>query len=90
MSAVLFAILIGSIWATYRLTEAGAITAFWSAYVLTRPLGASLGDLLSQHLGTGLTSLAFLIAILGVVAYLSVTRRDQPTPDATIRARSAW
>ncbi|MGI8535062.1 MAG: COG4705 family protein [Mycobacteriales bacterium] len=60
-----------------------AVLAFWSAYVLTRPLGASIGDLMSQDrsagglgLGTTLTSLVFLVVIAGVVAYLTRTRSD--------------
>jgi uncharacterized membrane-anchored protein len=63
-----------------------AVLAFWLAYVLTRPLGASLGDYLSQHrgdgglgLGTTITSGVFLSTILLVVAYLSLTRKDAPT-----------
>jgi uncharacterized membrane-anchored protein len=61
------------------------VLAFWVAYVLTRPLGASLGDYLSQPkgdggrgLGTTTTSFVFLAAILGVVIYLTRSKRDQP------------
>ncbi|TDO51769.1 repeat uncharacterized protein DUF347 [Kribbella sp. VKM Ac-2527] len=57
---------------------------FWIAYILTRPLGASIGDFLSQPrddgglgLGTTGTSALFLIAILALVTYLTVTRKDQ-------------
>ena len=60
-----------------------AVLAFWIAYILTRPLGASLGDYLSQSkvngglgLGATVTSAGFLIAILAVVIYLAVTHRD--------------
>ena len=60
-----------------------AVLAFWIAYILTRPLGASLGDYLSQSqangglgLGATITSAIFLIAILAVVIYLAVTHRD--------------
>jgi uncharacterized membrane-anchored protein len=60
-----------------------AVLAFWIAYILTRPLGASLGDYLSQSrasgglgLGATITSAVFLIAILAVVVYLAVTHRD--------------
>ena len=66
------------------------VLAFWIAYILTRPLGASLGDYLSQApadgglgLGATLTSAAFLVAILAVVVYLALTRRDV-TEGATI------
>ena len=59
------------------------VLAFWIAYILTRPLGASLGDFLSQPkangglgLGATVTSAVFLIAILAVVIYLAVTHRD--------------
>ena len=54
------------------------------AYILTRPLGASIGDFLSQPkadgglgLGTTVTSVIFLAAILAVVIYLTITKRDQ-------------
>ena len=60
-----------------------AILAFWIAYILTRPLGASIGDFLSQPtsetglgLGTILTSLIFLSAILALVVYLTISKRD--------------
>jgi uncharacterized membrane-anchored protein len=60
-----------------------AVLAFWIAYILTRPLGASIGDYLSQPtpegglgLGTIVTSLIFLATILALVVYLAVTKRD--------------
>ncbi len=60
-----------------------AILAFWIAYVLTRPLGASIGDFLSQPvhetglgLGTIVTSLIFLTTILALVVYLTISKRD--------------
>ena len=59
------------------------VLAFWIIYVLTRPLGASLGDLLAQApdqgglgLGPTITSVIFLVAIVGTVLYLSATRAD--------------
>jgi uncharacterized membrane-anchored protein len=62
---------------------ANAVLSFWLAYILTRPLGANLGDWLassrSNHglgLGTAATSGIFLGAILVTVAYLTVTRAD--------------
>ena len=64
-------------------SELNAILAFWVAYILTRPLGASIGDYLSQPveetglgLGTILTSVIFLAAILALVVYLTITKRD--------------
>ena len=60
-----------------------AVLAFWIAYILTRPLGASIGDYLSQAradrglgLGTVVTSGIFLAAILALVVYLTITRKD--------------
>jgi uncharacterized membrane-anchored protein len=62
---------------------AGPILSFWAAYILTRPLGASIGDYMSQSrtdgalgLGTTATSVIFLGAILALVVFLTVTRRD--------------
>jgi uncharacterized membrane-anchored protein len=61
-----------------------SVLSFWLAYILTRPLGASIGDEMSQHshkygglgLGTTGTSYIFLGCILALVGYLSITRRD--------------
>jgi len=83
-SAVIFLVVIGLIAAAHFYLKLDAILAFWLAYILTRPLGASIGDLLSQApadgglgLGTVGTTAIFLTAILGLVIYLSVTKKDQ-------------
>ncbi len=83
-SASLFAAAIAVVYAAHRLLGLGAITAFWLAYILTRPLGASVGDYLSQStadggLGLGTTGISalFLTAILALVAHLTRTRADQ-------------
>jgi uncharacterized membrane-anchored protein len=62
-----------------------AVLAFWAAYILTRPLGASIGDYLTAArqdgglgLGTNATSAVFLVIIVGLVAYLTKTGRDAP------------
>lgn len=59
-----------------------AIFVFWIAYIFTRPLGASIGDFLSQApvdgglgLGATSTSALFMITILGLVVYLTLTRK---------------
>ena len=72
-----FAALLAAIAAANAL-GANAVLSFWLAYILTRPLGASLGDLLSQAteygglgLGTIHTSLAFLTVIVALVAWIS-------------------
>ncbi len=66
--------------AYYRFKMNG-ILAFWLAYILTRPMGASFGDYLAQPhsaggvgLGTTVTSLAFLGCIAALTAYMTITR----------------
>jgi uncharacterized membrane-anchored protein len=82
-SAGIFAGAIAVIAIAHLRFKLNAILAFWLAYVLTRPLGASIGDWLSQPveetglgLGTILTSVIFLATILALVVYLSVTKKD--------------
>src|SRR6185437_11514243 len=60
-----------------------AILSFWLAYIMTRPLGASIGDYLASPteetglgLGTTLTSIIFLSTILALVVYLAISKRD--------------
>ena len=78
-------------WALRRLGVLGPVFAFWAAYVVTRPLGASLGDLLTQDrsyggfgLGASLTSLLFLVVIVALVAreQLNVSLYGVPTKGA--------
>ncbi|MEV8537820.1 hypothetical protein [Streptomyces sp. NPDC051572] len=83
LSAVLFALAIGAVAVAHFALGLDAVRSFWIAYVLTRPLGASIGDYLSQPTGDGglgfgtvVTSALFLAVILGLVVYLAVTRRD--------------
>jgi uncharacterized membrane-anchored protein len=83
-SAIMFGALIGLTALAWRLLKLNAVLAFWIAYILTRPLGASLGDYLSQPkdngglgLGSTKTSLVFLTTILLVVVYLTRTKKDQ-------------
>lgn len=83
LSVVIYGLAVLVVALAWRAKWLGEVTAFWIAYVLTRPLGASLGDFLSQApsdggLGWGPenTSYVFLGAIVATVAYLSVTKRD--------------
>lgn len=76
-AALMFAGMIALTAAAYYVFKIDGVLAFWIAYVLTRPLGASTGDLLAQApsdggigLGTTATSVAFLIAIVALVTYL--------------------
>ncbi len=79
----------GILAAGHRHQSRNAVLAFWLAYIFTRPLGASIGDYLSQArvnsglgLGTTTTSALFLITILGLVVYLTLTRKDEIPPEA--------
>lgn len=60
-----------------------SVLSFWIIYIMTRPLGASIGDYLSQptnHGGLGLgatiTSIIFILGIIVTVTYLSITKKD--------------
>ncbi|MFD8810988.1 hypothetical protein ACFV23_05720 [Streptomyces sp. NPDC059627] len=88
LSALLFAATIAAVAIAHFALGLDAVWSFWIAYILTRPLGASIGDYLSQPtrdgglgLGTVVTSAAFLAVILGLVVYLAATRRDVTDPE---------
>ncbi len=77
-TGLLFAMIIASLALGYLAFGLDAILGFWLAYIFTRPLGASLGDLLSQPtefggfgLGTITTSAVFLGIIAAIVLYMS-------------------
>jgi uncharacterized membrane-anchored protein len=83
-SALIFAGAIAVVYVCHLRFALNAIAAFWIAYILTRPLGASIGDFLSQPrsagglgLGTTVTSALFLSTILAVVVFLSITKKDR-------------
>ncbi len=66
----------------HKLEPVHAILIFWIAYIFTRPLGASIGDYLSQAradgglgFGATTTSALFLIMILGLVVYLTAAKK---------------
>lgn len=82
LSAVMFGAVIAVITLAFYRFKLDAVWAFWMAYILTRPLGASLGDLLSQPvdaggwgMGTIGTSAVFLIAIAILIANFTVQHR---------------
>lgn len=84
-AALIFGGCIAAITAGYYARLLGPILAFWLAYVLTRPLGASIGDLLTQApkngglgLGTMPTSGIFFVCIVGLVIYLTRSGIDRP------------
>ena len=91
LSTVIFGALIAVIAVAHLKFKLNAVIAFWLAYILTRPLGASIGDYLSQApeygglgLGTIVTSALFLTAILATVIYLTTTKKDAPRIEAAI------
>jgi uncharacterized membrane-anchored protein len=98
-SVLLPAALIAIVVIGWRL-GAGPVLSFWLAYILTRPLGANLGDWFALpkdqgglHVGTFGTSLIFLGAIAATVVYLARTKADVTehrtgATDATTRRRA--
>jgi uncharacterized membrane-anchored protein len=88
----------------YRWFGLNAIVAFWFAYVVTRPLGASYADWMGVPkvvgglgFGRGPVAIGLTVPIVALVAYLAVTRRDveepavsaaQPAPPARGRHRA--
>jgi hypothetical protein len=71
-------------WSRYGLD---AVAAFWFAYVVTRPLGASFADYFGRPhslsgigFGSGKTGVIVAILVAALVGYLSVTRRDIQPP----------
>ncbi|MFE5052918.1 hypothetical protein ACFRAI_42410 [Streptomyces sp. NPDC056637] len=92
LAAVLFGLAIAAVALAHFKLGLDAVWSFWIAYILTRPLGASIGDYLSQPTGDGglgmgtvVTSVLFLAVILGLVVYLSVTRKDVTQPQRAAR-----
>jgi uncharacterized membrane-anchored protein len=82
-SVMLPAGLIAAVYVARR-CGAGPVLCFWLAYILTRPLGANIGDYFAAApadggigAGTLWTSVLFLATILGVVVYLSITGADR-------------
>lgn len=86
-SAMIFGAGIAVVALTRYAFKLNAILAFWIAYILTRPFGASLGDLLSQPatngglgMGAAATSGLFIATIVALVAFLTITRKDELPP----------
>jgi len=93
VSIAIFAGIIALITFAHYALRLNAVLAFWLAYIMTRPLGASIGDFMSQNskkygglnLGTTGTSYIFLGCIFLLVIYLSISRRDQTPPDLIVK-----
>ena len=83
-TGILFGMIIVSLSLGYFLLRLNNVLAFWLVYILTRPLGASFGDLLSQPrqygglgLGTVITSALFLLTIVAIVVYMSIRHQGE-------------
>jgi len=86
-AAIVFAAMIALVAFAHYALKLDAILSFWTAYILTRPLGASMGDLFAKPviaggfgLGTVTTSLIFLAVILMLVVYLTISKTDRLDP----------
>jgi uncharacterized membrane-anchored protein len=83
-SGLLFAAVILVPFVAHRWFRLNAIAAFWFAYIVTRPLGASFSDWFaygSPHWGTGPITLALTIAIVGLVGYMTAVHRKRADAD---------
>lgn len=83
ISALIFGALIAGVAFAHYVFKLNAVLAFWIAYILTRPFGASCGDLLAKPfnegglgLGTVGTSAVFLVTIIGSIVYLTAVEKN--------------
>lgn len=95
-TGVLFGMIILSLGIGYFFLGLDAILGFWLVYILTRPLGASFGDLMSQPaqyggfgLGTVVTSAIFLAAIVLIVAFMSLRHEGEELVEVDVDGKSA-
>jgi uncharacterized membrane-anchored protein len=97
VSIAIFGGVIAAIAFAHYVLKLNPVTSFWLAYIMTRPLGASIGDGMSQNdphygglgLGTTGTSYIFLGCILVLVLYLARTKRDQTPPEVVLAEEAA-
>ncbi|MDQ6757316.1 MAG: hypothetical protein M3004_10310 [Bacteroidota bacterium] len=87
VTGVIVAIVIAVVVVAQKL-KLNPVLSFWIIYIMTRPLGASIGDLLSQPtkfgglgLGATLTSVIFLVGISSMVLYFTLSKRDVITSE---------
>lgn len=92
-ASIIYGAVIGLVAFAYYVLKANGILMFWLAYILTRPMGASFGDLLSQPkadgglgFGTVITSFAFLAAIAGIIAYMTMMEKCDQTSEVAARS----
>lgn len=91
VAALMFGAGIAVVYIAYRFGKVNEVLAFWIAYILTRPLGASMGDLLTQPrtegglgLGTIPTSAVFLVVIVVLVLHLTNEEKKKRQPLAAV------
>lgn len=91
-SAMAFGAGIALVTLAHLVFKLNAVLAFWVAYILTRPFGASFGDLLSQPasngglgLGTVGTSVLFLTVIFGLIVYMTGAERRRAAMPAALQ-----
>jgi len=95
-SGVLFAVVIAIPALAHRFARLDAVVAFWFAYIVTRPLGASFADWMGVphalgglNWGRGTVSVSLFIAIAGLVTYLAISRVDVDVTPARRPLRNA-
>ncbi|WP_428981645.1 hypothetical protein [Novosphingobium album (ex Liu et al. 2023)] len=90
--ATLFALALAVLAALYLLTRVNRVFLFWSAFILTRPLGATVGDFLDKPLADGGLSLsrplasAALLAAIGLLMLFLPQRAEGEAEGARIRS----
>jgi uncharacterized membrane-anchored protein len=82
-SGIMFTLIFAVPAVAHRWLRLNAIAAFWFAYIVTRPLGASYADWMGVPrsvgglgFGRGNVAIALTIPIIAFVAYLAISRRD--------------
>jgi uncharacterized membrane-anchored protein len=94
VSGLIFTAVIAIPALAYRFVGLNEVTAFWFAYIVTRPLGASFADWMGTprsigglDLGRGNVSIVLTVLIVGFVAYLQISRVDLTTPKHALPVR---
>ncbi|HYL07096.1 MAG TPA: hypothetical protein VEU76_01005 [Candidatus Udaeobacter sp.] len=95
-SGLLYTVLFAVPLLARRIVGLAEVAAFWFAYIVTRPLGASYADWLGVpqslgglNLGRGTVAVSLTIVIIGWVAYLAISRIDVEAAPATQQAPPA-
>jgi uncharacterized membrane-anchored protein len=68
--ALVFAAALAVVWALYAFTRVSHTLLFWAAFILTRPLGATLGDLLTKPIANGGLNLSRITSSAGIAAFI--------------------